>query len=300
MTGLLAAHLFLMALGVGTLAWTLGTSLKSLGTGFHQLHTTIGVAALALSLMDRGRGIVALERALYRATDGQVPLMPEAFPTATIFVTLGLILLFVGVTILYSANAKLALRVHAAGAVVAVAWFCVELWHLGALMRWPSMPLASNAFMLITGLTSATVLGLSVLTMNLGHWYLVNPLLGIGHLGLPTLWLFMALIVRGALLGASVLVCLAPGLLGDRIGPTHVLAQAASRVAGETYSLGVVEVCRVIAGWLVPTVLCWMAAKTVEIRSTQSATGILYAVLVLVGVGEGLAAFLIATRLMPW
>jgi hypothetical protein len=43
---------------------------------------------------------------------------------------------------------------------------------------------------------------------------------------------------------------------------------------------------RWIIGLVLPLVLCWLAWETIRIRSTQSATGILYVVVILCFLGE--------------
>ena len=49
---------------------------------------------------------------------------------------------------------------------------------------------------------------------------------------------------------------------------------------------------RLLWGVVAPIVLAWMIKKTVEMRATQSATGILYALCVAILLGEGAALYL--------
>jgi hypothetical protein len=43
---------------------------------------------------------------------------------------------------------------------------------------------------------------------------------------------------------------------------------------------------RWLVGFVIPAVLCWLAYQTARIRSTQSATGILYVVVIVCFLGE--------------
>ena len=55
----------------------------------------------------------------------------------------------------------------------------------------------------------------------------------------------------------------------------------------------IVLVSRILWGVVAPLVLAFLVYRTVKMRSTQSATGILYAMCVMVLIGEGCALYLL-------
>lgn len=138
--------------------------------------------------------------------------------------------------------------------------------------------------------TAAGLLGSVMLAMLLGHAYLNIPGLPIVHLRRLG-WLF------GAFLGARLIaVGLAAGLLlgGKAAGRTGPL-DAEAILASDLPFLGL----RLAMGVLVPGVLAVMVDRTARIRSTQSATGLLYVALVFVLFGELIASYLWAASGLP-
>lgn len=158
------------------------------------------------------------------------------------------------------------------------------LW--GALAAGVAAVLAADmagprAILAATDLTSALLLGAAAGAMVLGHWYLVVLDLPIAALRRLTLLLVIALALRTIV----VAVVLA--------GPAHAgLDQARAVAAGLWSPDGVFVWMRLLFGIAGPLSLVWFIWKTVEIRSTQSATGILYVQLFLVMAGELLAKYL--------
>jgi hypothetical protein len=134
-------------------------------------------------------------------------------------------------------------------------------------------------FSLATDLSSSVLLGAAAAAMILGHYYLVV-------LDLPT----------SALKRLTVLLCLSLALRGLVVGSALFggagLLQATDVVRGVFDLDGVFVWMRVLFGLAGPASLLWFIWKTVEIRSTQSATGILYVQLFLVLSGELLATYL--------
>lgn len=130
-------------------------------------------------------------------------------------------------------------------------------------------------------LTSVALLGAAASAMVLGHWYLVVLDLPIAALRRLTVLLGASLLLRAAAVG---LVLAGPAGLG------YVEARAVA--AGLWSPDGVFVWMRLLFGLLGPMALIWFVWKTVEIRATQSATGILYVQLFLVLAGELLAKYL--------
>jgi protein NrfD len=124
--------------------------------------------------------------------------------------------------------------------------------------------------------------------MILGHWYLVVLDLPIGALRRLTLLLIGALALRALVVGVAL------------AGPVHAGYQGARLVAAGLWSPdGVFVWMRLLFGIVGPLSLIWFIWKTVEIRSTQSATGILYVQLFLVLAGELLAKYLRVAAGLP-
>lgn len=139
-----------------------------------------------------------------------------------------------------------------------------------------------------TDLTSILLLGSAAAAMILGHFYLVVIDLPIRALRVLTLLLIVALALRAVVVGVLLL------------GPVAVGLEDARRVALGLWSPdGVFVWMRVLFGIAGPTSLIWFIWKTVEIRSTQSATGILYVQLFLVMSGELLAKYLRVAAGLP-
>jgi len=138
-----------------------------------------------------------------------------------------------------------------------------------------------RAIVAASDLTSVFLLGAAAVALILGHWYLVVLDLPIAALRRLTILLLAGLALR-AVVVTFVLV-----------GPVHAGYEHARAVAAGLWSAdGVFVWMRLLFGLAGPLSLGWFIWKTVEIRSTQSATGILYVQLFLVLAGELLAKYL--------
>lgn len=117
-------------------------------------------------------------------------------------------------------------------------------------------------------LTSGILLGLATTAMLMGHSYLIAPSMSLQPLLVLIGGLFVALALRGGVSGWGL-------WLWTREHPLVRLDEA-------TMLLPV----RWIVGLLGPAILNILALQTARIRSTQSATGILYVVVILTFLGE--------------
>lgn len=141
----------------------------------------------------------------------------------------------------------------------------------------------------ISGIVSiALTVGPVLLAMVLAHWYLVEPRMPLSPLR-RVLTLFAA---------AEVL------RLGQLAGVVAFHWEAWTTQPGgllHAFTLGnaLFVAVRGALGIVAPLALAWMTWKTVEIRSIQSATGILYAGVVLVLFGEVIALFLTLSTGLP-
>ena len=144
-----------------------------------------------------------------------------------------------------------------------------------------------QAMTIASFLSSAALLGGACTAMILGHWYLVIPSMEVSHLQSIVKLHMASLIVRIAVVAAAVVLAIAtwqPGL-----GPSF--SRYISSVAGVFFWQ------RVLFGLAGPALLSYLTWETAKIRSTQSATGILYVDFFTVIVGEVLAKYiLLATR----
>ena len=136
---------------------------------------------------------------------------------------------------------------------------------------------ADEAWPILDHLTSAALLGAALSSMLMGHSYLIAPAMSMSPL-LRLLAMFavaLALRIGVACYGLQ-------GWWGSH---------SASPENETLLWLG----ARWLLGLVAPIVLGWMAWETARIRSTQSATGILYVVSILCFLGELLSLLLVST-----
>jgi len=139
-------------------------------------------------------------------------------------------------------------------------------------------------------LASALLLGWSLITMLLGHWYLVAPKLTFRHLSIFG-WVLLAVVgLRLAAVAASLAV--ASGV-GELVEP-HPL-----RVLAGFDGQGVFFWFRLLWGLAIPLALALMALHCARQRSNQSATGILYVLVVGAFIGEITGYYLSVTTGVP-
>ena len=130
----------------------------------------------------------------------------------------------------------------------------------------------------VHSLLSLVLLGAASAAMALGHWYLVQPKLSISELSRLSYMLFAAVVVRLAWMVWG----LAPLLSGVSSIEKFLIGS----------NEGIFILMRVLWGIALPVVLSALVLPTVKIRSTQSATGLLYVVVVCVLIGEILSTYL--------
>ena len=141
-------------------------------------------------------------------------------------------------------------------------------------------------------LSSAALLGGTCTAMILGHWYLVIPSLEVRHLQSIVNVHIASMVVRIAVVGAAVFA----GLALVEAGPA---AEVSSFRHYITSLDGIFFWQRVLFGLAGPAVLSYLTRETAKIRSTQSATGILYVDFFTVVVGEVLAKYLLLATRVP-
>ena len=151
----------------------------------------------------------------------------------------------------------------------------------------PGLP--AQAMTVASFLSSAALLGGACTAMILGHWYLVIPSLQVKHLQSIVKVHIASMVVRVVVVAAAVFLAIVswqPGL-----GPSfrHYIFSVS----------GIFFWQRVLFGLFGPALLSYLTWETAKIRSTQSATGILYVDFFTVVVGEVLAKYLLLATRVP-
>lgn len=131
-------------------------------------------------------------------------------------------------------------------------------------------PLEARLARVLPGsLTSAAVLGAALSAMLMGHIYLIAPAMSLSPLLRLLALLGLALVVRMAIEGYA-FWCWTSRSPSGNLGNDVLLFLPV----------------RWFVGFVLPLILTWMAWQATRIRSTQSATGILYVVVVFCFLGE--------------
>lgn len=143
----------------------------------------------------------------------------------------------------------------------------------------PNLAQPSFAAKAISFTSSAFMLGSVMTAMITGHWYLVNHRLTIQPLKIATLLFLAATVLRVFF----VLALMAGNALSENAAAMNLLGLSGA---------GMIFWARVAIGLAGPLIFGIMIYETVKLRSTQSATGILYAAVVMVFIGEAFSKFL--------
>jgi len=122
---------------------------------------------------------------------------------------------------------------------------------------------------------AGAILCVSMYAMNLGHWYLNVHGLPLSHL-VRTVYVFWALVAIRFLWDVFILLTVRVVHFGDSI-PLYVFVQ---RLDGCLLLIGI------LFGTLLPGILLYYVRGTLQVKSTQSATGILYVILTSVFMGD--------------
>lgn len=206
---------------------------------------------------------------------------PYRFPSHGVWSAASILALLAMVLVMAYIAALLALRGGRSSRGLLVTTAAVALVTVAADGRAAAgAPGPSWAFGL-NAVCASALLGSVIVGMLLGHWYLIRTRLDVSHL------VVFARFFAAAVLGRATL--LAAGLIG---------AGARSELGMESYlrtaavDRGFFFWQRILFGILGPAVFAFMVHETARIRSTQSATGILYIAVVFVMYGEFLARYL--------
>ena len=259
--------LFLTHLGIGV-ALSLSVVSKTVGVKFFRFNAGLAAILIAAAFVFRPPDAAA-------TNPGHVAVVALAIAEASVVVYWAT----VGRT-LASIRPAIAATGVGAGVVALVAQ---------ALAVASGRAVTVQAMTVASFLSSAALLGGACTAMILGHWYLVIPSLEASHLQSIVMVHIASTLVRVAVVAAAVFLAIAtwqPGL-----GPSfrHYITSVS----------GVFFWQRVLFGLFGPALLSYLTWETAKIRSTQSATGILYVDFFTVVVGEVLAKYLLLATRVP-
>jgi hypothetical protein len=265
--------LFLLALCAGTLSTLFWIPEDDLGRGYFQMNTlvTLGLLGLALGVYGlhsfqpfgpgQERGEVALGLAFGAALLYWMAIWKQRWMPARGMAALSL--------------------AGCLGALLLAGRHLVP-----AASALPHRPLLLTAALL----TSALLLGWSLVTMLLGHWYLVSPKLTFRHL----------VVYCRVLVAVVLLRCLAVGsALATAAGVDPAVQPNPWRLVVGFEGQGIFFWFRILWGLAIPLALAWMSLHCARRRSNQSATGILYVLVVGALIGEITALYLAVTTGVP-
>jgi hypothetical protein len=244
--------LFLLEAGAGTALLLLFFPPKILGPGFFSLHGALAFLFVGLSALTRPQGLS--------------PVLAGA--------AAGLLALYA--VLAQAGRARAAIPLLGAGAVAATA--C--LVRVATAAPRPG----GDAWTVLGAVLGGLFFGAVLLTMNLGHWYLVSR-------SLP-----FRLLARGAVLFA-VLAAARAVLLASAVVAGASRDGLSSLLSLEKDAL--FFLFRVLWGIVGPLALSYFIWKTADMRSNQAATGLLYVALVFVLIGELLSSYLTVATGFP-
>lgn len=190
---------------------------------------------------------------------------------------------YVGATIwMYERRAlgKAAIWLIAALAATSLVLPAIEP-HVYSQYMSPGKPLG---WQLAASFSGAMLLGLVTTAMLLGHWYLNTPTMKLEPLKRLIVLLAAAVLVRALVSGS---------------GTWLEMTQHADRQGGALQTWLVFVALRWLAGIAGVAGLAWLTWQTLRIPNTQSATGILYAAVVVALIGELVSQLLSAEALYP-
>ncbi len=142
----------------------------------------------------------------------------------------------------------------------------------------------------LTAISAAGVTGGVLATMIVGHWYLVRPRLPIRYLRWFFRFFIAAFIVRIVLLALAIVPLIGTPQLTRLVSFSDMIYAS---------SLSLFFYVRVLFGIAGPVGFSWMIWQTIRIRSTQSATGLLYLLTLFVLIGEATALYLSRVTGLP-
>lgn len=244
--------LFLLETGAGTAFLLLFFPVATLGKGFFSLHGALAFALLLLACLVRPAG-----------------LPPAAAAAATVLMGLYALAAHAG----FAGRARPLLAAGAVGGA----------WAMGRVALLAPRP-SGDAWTIAGASLGGLFFGAALLTMNLGHWYLISR-------SLPFRLLSRGAALFAALAGArAALLLAAVAAAPDRQGLEALLSLERDALF---------FLFRILWGIVGPMALSYFIWKTADMRSNQAATGLLYVALIFVLIGELLSSYLTVATGFP-
>jgi len=263
-------HLFFFLLthfSVGVIFTLLFVSLKEMGSFYFRLSTAVAFLLILVSLFVQPFGAIQV------TTLSSLPQLALAQKLTYWSLMLVCALLLAYHFLLPRFHKPILLTAFVCGAI-GIASYSVT--------RIPAdLGMLGQALLMANGLGAALVLGSVLGAMVTGHWYLVQHNLSLTPLK-NTSGVFL-----GAVVFRTVIIML-----------TFLFYRSSAQVASSLDLLTAMNfdsylfIGRMLIGLVIPLVFGVMVWKATAIRSTQSATGILYATIVLILIGETFSKFL--------
>lgn len=168
-----------------------------------------------------------------------------------------------------------------AGQIVLIAVGITSLLAAARATPLPPETTSTGITLLLLDLTSGgMLLGVTISAMFLGHWYLNTPTMELLPLKRLVIFMVVAIVARTLLCGTGLALH-----LGDH-----------SQLSASWWAF---VVLRWLSGLIGTLALAWMTWLTLKVPNTQSATGILYAGVILAFIGELVSKLLSVGELYP-
>ncbi len=265
--------LFLLALAIGSLSTLHWIPEDDLGRGYFVTNALIILVLLALA-------VTVQQMPGFAPFGGRGPL-----GSGLLWIALGAAFLY------YGAVWKERWRAGRWAAALALAAALPAILLAGrGLMRGEAALPYREPLLMITLVASALLLGWSLVTMLLGHWYLVAPRLTFRYLVVFCQVLLGLVIARLLLVGGTLW---AAASVGELVEPHPWRLVVGFEGEGAFFWF------RVLWGLAMPLLLALMSLHCARRRSNQSATGILYVLVVGALVGETTALYITLVTGVP-
>ena len=275
--------LFLAHLGVG-IAFTLVLVSREAGVKFFRFNA--GLAAILLVI-----ALAFLFADLSREPAPGVGAVSLGPPSAALSILL-LLVATAAITLYWATVGRMLSSIRPV--LVGTGVGCGVLALILQALAYSGRGLGMQVLTVASFLSSAALLGGTCTAMILGHWYLILPSMQVSHLQSIVKVHIASMVVRVVVVGAAVFLAVATSSTSSPgPGPGPSFRHYITSVAGIFFWQ------RVLFGLAGPALLSYLTWETAKIRSTQSATGILYVDFFTVVVGEVLAKYLLLATRVP-
>jgi hypothetical protein len=250
---------------VGALVPMLFISVKEMGTMFFRLISILSIILLACAFWAKP----------FENLTFATPFVAASPVTGQIATLLALSILFLLLTVLLLKRGG---KIFVALALIAGLAAMAQLPF-----AFPNVSTAPAWMMAGSFISSALMLGSVLGTMITGHWYLVNHKLTLRPLQISTRVFIGLTILRTFLVFVTVFI----------LSSSSQSTLATTARGWFDFSMsGILFWARVGFGLVMPLIFGGMIWSSIKVKNTQSATGILYATIVLVLVGEAFSKYL--------